>query len=86
MVDAGSLEDKMMQMIRQKVSEQAEEIDALIKYDAMVEGIDLSEISVTVEETSNSEFQISFDLGDLNDWYKHLARDIYFQNALKRRT
>lgn len=84
-----SVKDAINKQIDKKVQDKvngiAKELSQLIKYDAMVESIDLSELNVSVEKTSETEFNIKFDFGDMNDYHKQLVKDYYYKNGLKRR-
>jgi len=80
-----SINKQIEEKLKDKVNSIAEELDQLIKYDAMVEGIDLSELNVSVEKTSGTEYDIVFSFGDMNDYYKQLVKDYYYKNGLKRR-
>ena len=81
----GNIKDRLNDVVKTKVEEMASNIDTLIKYDAMVESIDLSSINVSTKRISETEYTITLDLEELNDYYKHLVRDIYYPNSLKRR-
>ena len=81
----GNIKDRLNDVVKTKVEEMASNIDTLIKYDAMVESIDLSNINVSTKRISETEYTITLDLEELNDYYKHLVRDIYYPNSLKRR-
>lgn len=84
-LNIGSIKDRLNNVVKAKVEEMASNIDTLIKYDAMVESIDLSNINVSTKRISETEYTITLDLEELNDYYKHLVRDIYYPNSLKRR-
>ena len=84
-LNIGSIKDRINNAVKTKVEKMASNIDTLIKYDAMVESIDLSNINVSTKRISETEYTITLDLEELNDYYKHLVRDIYYPNSLKRR-
>ncbi len=84
-INLSNIMDAVKNKVQEKVTAMAKEIETFMKYDAMVEGIDTSEIEVSVNQTSETEYSISLHLEKLNDYYKQLVRDIYFKNALSRR-
>lgn len=81
--------DSYKDVINNKVQDKVKELSLSLKnnivYDAQVEGIDLSKINVSFEKVDDDNFNLVIDLGDLNDYYKHLAKDVYLPNGLKRR-
>lgn len=82
--------DSIMDTINKRAAEQVTRMANNIKqhliYDAMVENIDISKINMSLNKDSNNQYTISFDMSELNDYYKQLVRDVYYNNALKRRT
>lgn len=83
--DSNSIMNRVYQNISEKINAIAEQLKSNLVYDAQVEGIDLSDVGVSIEKTSDTEYDININLNELSDYHKQLVRDIYYNNALKRR-
>lgn len=85
LLDIDSYKDIIDNQIKNKLEEILSSIKNNIVYDAQVEGIDLSKMNISLEKVDDENYSVVISIDELNDYYKHLVKDIYLPNGLQRR-
>ena len=84
-----SIEDALMRAAKRaldrKTQNIANELLAQIKNEGVVEGIDFSKVNVVVKEKDDMHKEIEIDDSNLTDWQQKMLRNIYIDNAMKKR-
>ena len=84
MIDMSEIMNALSDKIKQRVNQKAQELVQNVVYDGMVEHVNLSQISYTIEKDSDSGYTIKLNLARLSEEEKELTNTIYYKNGLQR--